>query len=298
VARESRLPGLAAWGRVRDYRVQQLANMANVSLYRASRLSAEHVLEFEAARVIVATGSTWRRDGIGRAHGEAVQGFDGAAVYTPDDIMAGATPAGPVVVYDDDHFYMGGVLAEKLRGDGLAVSLVTPAMAASAWTEFTLEREHIQARLLELGVEIAANRNLVAFDGVHAKIACVYTGRESELPCASVVTVTARLPEEALARALLAQPDALSDAGIKSVTAIGDALAPGTIAAAVYGGHRYARELDAPPAKMVPFERELPGVAYKPAMRSGSQVARPGKRTSKTTPTSKRVKKGKAARAT
>ncbi len=258
VTRESRLPGLAAWARVRDYRVQQLANRANVSLYRDSRLAAEHVLEFGAARVVNATGATWRRDGVGRANSEALPGLDGAAVYTPDDIMAGAKPAGPVVVFEDDHYYMGGVLAEKLRRDGLAVTLVTPALAASAWTEYTLELQHVQIRLLELGVEIVPSRNLIAVDGARAKLACVFTGRESEIPCGSLVTVTARLPEEALYRTLLADPPALADAGITSVTAIGDALAPGTIAAAVYAGHRYARELDAPAPAPVAFAREMP----------------------------------------
>ena len=42
-----------------------------------------------------------------------------------------------------------------------------------------------------------------------------------------------------------ADPAALADAGIRSVAAIGDCLAPGLLAAAVYGGHKYARELDA-----------------------------------------------------
>ncbi len=55
------------------------------------------------------------------------------------------------------------------------------------------------------------------------------------------------------------RPEALARAGIKSVTAIGDAHAPSTIAAAVYAGHRAARELDAPDrGDAVPFERELP----------------------------------------
>jgi len=86
-------------------------------------------------------------------------------------------------------------------------------------------------------------------------------GRRGALPCATLVTVTARLPEESLYQTLRADPAALSAAGIKSVTAIGDALAPGTIAAAVYGGHRYAREIDAPPTATVPFARQLPGGA-------------------------------------
>jgi dimethylamine/trimethylamine dehydrogenase len=42
---------------------------------------------------------------------------------------------------------------------------------------------------------------------------------------------------------------------------IGDCLAPSTIAAAVYDGHRYARELDDPPEPdEVPFRREYTGI--------------------------------------
>jgi dimethylamine/trimethylamine dehydrogenase len=46
------------------------------------------------------------------------------------------------------------------------------------------------------------------------------------------------------------------------VNVIGDACAPGPIAYAVYAGHRYARELDAPDiGDAVPFKRELTGLA-------------------------------------
>ena len=51
---------------------------------------------------------------------------------------------------------------------------------------------------------------------------------------------------------------ALSAAGIVSVNAIGDSLAPGTIAAAVYAGHRYGREFDLPETDLVGFRREMP----------------------------------------
>ena len=211
-----------------------------------------------AAHVVVATGAGWRRDGVGRAQSAAVPGFDHANVYTPDDVMAGASIAGPVVVFDDDHYYIGGVLAEKLRGAGLAVTLVTPAESASIWTHNTLEHERIQTRLLELGIEIVANREVTAFHGDHVATACVYTRRPREIPCRSVVTVTARLPADDLCRSLRSDPAALAAAGIKSVTAIGDAFAPATIAHAVYAGHRYARELDAAVDSDRPFGRELP----------------------------------------
>lgn len=49
--------------------------------------------------------------------------------------------------------------------------------------------------------------------------------------------------------------------GKPSVTRIGDCFGPGTIAAAVYGGHRYARELGEPKSDATPFRRELPQLA-------------------------------------
>ena len=73
----------------------------------------------------------------------------------------------------------------------------------------------------------------------------------------SAVLVTARLPETELADALRAKDAAF--------TVIGDALAPGTIAAAVFAGRRYAEELDAPRDPDAPlFRREVTGLVTGP----------------------------------
>jgi dimethylamine/trimethylamine dehydrogenase len=259
VTREARLPGLAAWARVRDYRLNQLNKMQNVEVYRASPVTADQVLEFGATRVVLATGASWRRDGIGRANTRPIPGLDRAGgVYTPEDLMAGLQPSGPVVVFDDDHYYLGALLAEKLRAAGLAVTLVTPADRVSAWTVNTLEQHTIQTQLMRLGVEIATSRNLVEFDGARVILQCTYSERQSMLPAASVVTVTSRLPNDELALALNGMIEAVTRAGIVSVSSIGDCLAPSTIAAAVYAGHRYAREFDRPQSDEAGFRRELP----------------------------------------
>jgi dimethylamine/trimethylamine dehydrogenase len=260
VAREAKLPGLAEWMRVRDWRVGQLAKMPNVEIYRSSAMTAGEVREFGAAHVVIATGARWRKDGVGRASGFPLPGFEGPDVFTPDDIMAGRLPAkGPVVIYDDDHYYMGGVLAERLRQAGLAVALVTGADVASAWTHNTLELEHIQKRLMQAGVELVVKKDATAFRAGAVELVCVYSGAVSTLPCRSLVTVTSRLPEDALYRELAADPEALAKAGIRTLKAIGDCWAPAAIVQAVYAGHRYARELDAPPSEaLVPFRRELP----------------------------------------
>ena len=169
--------------------------------------------------------------------------------------MDGASPVGPVVIFDDDHYYMANVIAEKLRTEGCEVMVVTPAAEIAAWSKNTLELERIYRRLAELGIDMITHHNLVEVGPGAATLGHVYTGQETRRPAASVVMVTARRPEDALYHELTGAPDALADAGIKSVRRIGDCNAPGAIAHAVYAGHRYARELD----EMVPeiaFRRE------------------------------------------
>ncbi len=261
VKNESRLPGLAEWGRVRDYREVQLSNMANVEIFLDSRLSAEHILEFGADHVVLAAGSKWRPDGVGRINRFPVPGSDGSNVLTPDDIIAGTEVSGPVFIFDDDHYYMGGVMAEKLRKEGHDVTFVTPAADVSNWTHNTMEQERIQKRLIEMDVEIVPLHNIAAIGNGEIELSCVYTDRRQTRTCGSVLMITAKLPEDSLYHELTGNPVSLSEAGIKSVTRIGDCLAPGTIAAAVYGGHRYARELDEPEADGVAFRRELPQLA-------------------------------------
>ena len=260
VSVESQLPGLAEWARVRDYRVSQLHQMPQVEIYRDSRLSLEHVLEFGFPRVVLATGAHWRRDGIGRRNRKPVPGWDGENVFTPEDVMSGVQIPDPVVIFDDDHYYMGGVLAEKLRAEGLAVTLVTPAVQASSWTLVTLEQFRIQSQLMNAGIDVLTNKNIVAVDKDSVELACVYTDARTRLDAASIVMVTARLPEDGLYLALGSDAGKLADAGVRNLDCIGDCLAPATIAAAVYAGHLYGRECDEPESADIPFRRELTAI--------------------------------------
>ncbi len=162
-----------------------------------------------------------------------------------------------MVLFDDDNFYMGGVMAEKLRRDGHAVVLVTTAACVSSWTENTLEQHRIQSRLIELGVDSVTSHNMSAVGNGEVELACTFSNRPRKLAAASVVMVTSRRPADGLYRALADNPEKLQAAGIRSVRAIGDCDAPATIALAVYDGHRAARELDAPPRNPdLPFRRE------------------------------------------
>ena len=148
VALEARLPGLAAWIRVLDYRLAQLQRMRNVEIARDSTVTAEEVRRYDFDDVGVATGARWRKDGVGRAslHPLAIEA--GLEVLTPDELLRGTSPSGErIVLYDDDHYYMGAVLAELLAGAGKQVVLVTPESLVSAWTQNTMEQHRSHARL-------------------------------------------------------------------------------------------------------------------------------------------------------
>ena len=154
------------------------------------------------------------------------------------------------------------MLAELLARAGRRVALVTPAHAVSNWTTATMEQHRIQRRLLELDVDIIPARAVAATaaDGVLTR--CVFTDRERHLPADAAVFVTARLPADALYRELLERRAEWGDAGLRSVEAVGDCWCPGTIAAAVWEGRRYAEELEEPNDRgdTVPFRREVTGI--------------------------------------
>ena len=65
VARECKLPGLAAWGRVRDWRMLQINKLANVALYLESEMTRDTAAEFDADHIVSqpappGAGTVWR----------------------------------------------------------------------------------------------------------------------------------------------------------------------------------------------------------------------------------------------
>ena len=258
---ESRLPGLASYARVRDYREGLLKGMANVEIYLESRLDADAILEFGFPHVFLATGANWRRDGTGRANHRPIQGLDKLPVYTPDDVMNGQQPAGGrVAVFDDDHYYLGGVVAERLADAGCEVTLITPALTVSAWSQHTLEQDKIITRLLEKEITLIQSRNVAEVSTGELGLACMHTGRRERFEADALVLVTARDANDSLHQALTARPEDLAESGVKTLRTIGDCLAPSTIANAVYQGHLAAQNLQGEDWNDALFRRELPAL--------------------------------------
>lgn len=239
VALESALPNLNEWRRVIDWRLTQINKTEHIFFYPSSPMTAKDVLEAGAPHVILATGAAWRRDGLGRNISRPLQG--GGKIFTPDDLMNGILPSGKVLIYDDDHYYMGGVLTELLAANGCEVTLMTPAPAISYWTEYTLEQDRIYKRLLDLNVTLLTHHVLASHTGTSVAVTHTMTSAESTLPCDAIVLVTDRIPNDALYHEL---KPALADGKLKSLRLIGDAEAPNIIAQAVFSGHLAAREFD------------------------------------------------------
>jgi dimethylamine/trimethylamine dehydrogenase len=258
---ETGLPGLNAWGRVRDYRLQALQQLGNVDIYRGNEMTADDLLGMEHSRLVIATGSRWTRFLYSSLEIPVGQ-LDKPLVFTPDDLAAGRLPEGPVLVYDFDNYYMGGVIAEHLAGQGLKVSYATPAGHASAWTFMTNEQPYVHRALHDRNIDITTQVILKDFDGQRAHLGNIFTDAAIHVEVRSVVIVGHRQPCDEVYQALMARQEAFADAGIRSVDRIGDALAAGAIVHAVYSGHQYAQQLDNSGSQG--YLRDIPVAEYPP----------------------------------
>jgi dimethylamine/trimethylamine dehydrogenase len=232
--------------------------MKNVATFPSSPMAAEEILETGARNIILATGATWRRDGMGRTLRKPIRGFDLENVFSPDDLMGGEKVIGKVVIgdwviYDDDHYYMGGVLAEWLAEQGCQVCLVTPAPLVSYWSQFTLEQERIQQKLMKLGVKLYPQHVPGEIDKDCVRLINTISGEGIELQRDGVLLVSDRVSNDLLYYEL---KPALEEGQLKSLRVIGDAEAPNIIAQAIFSGHLAAREFEEQKGEGTPFKVE------------------------------------------
>jgi dimethylamine/trimethylamine dehydrogenase len=225
-------------------------------MYPGSALGVDDILGLEHGHVVIATGARWTKMLFSTLEFPGGE-LDGPAVYTPDDLASGVVPQGPVVVFDFDNYYLAGAIAQQLADSVGAVTYVTPAGNASAWTFMTNELPLVHRALVKANVSIHTLHRVTDFDGDAVTIADVYSGTEKRIVCRSLVIVGVRVPRDDLYQALIARGPELQNAGIAGVARIGDALAPGAIVHAVHSGHRYAREFDTEP-RTTPYTRDFP----------------------------------------
>ena len=239
--------------------------MDNVAIFRESRLEAESIVELGHDHVILATGSSWRRDGVGLTNYVPIQGHDQRHVFTPDDVLSGAMITTPVVIFDDDSYFMGGALAELLARQNCDVTIVAASSHVSPWTQLTFEHSEIHKRLVSLGVRIILNSNLKRIGADTVEISGLFGEPAQQFPAAGVVLVTMRMSDDALYHDLQALSSKAQGTSASIVT-VGDCRTPGIIAEAIFSGHSAARNLDAEDDGGLPFRVEQVPASFEPPL--------------------------------
>jgi dimethylamine/trimethylamine dehydrogenase len=282
-----RLPTLGDWGRVVDWRAVQLGLLPGVEVITGRRLAAADVLGYGAQVVVVATGSSWRGDGVQPGYPSPMPGADPSLphVLTPEQVCAGKRPPGRrVVVYDTDGYYVAPGVAQLLAGEGFEVTVVTTFPVLSPVSDETLEGDMLRAHLHQAGVRVRHATTITQItpgpaggggesarggggpalgggSGPWSVRGHDRYGGPWSLGCDSVVLVTQQASEDGLYLELAADQAALASAGISGLYRIGDAVAPRLLSEAVFDGHRLAREIDSPdPATPLPYRREPAGL--------------------------------------
>ena len=274
----TRLPRLSEWGRVITYRQTQLAKLKNVEVHLGvGKMSATDTLTYGAARIIVATGSRWRDDGVGPGSGP-IEGADTTLPYclTPEQIMAGKPVTGKrVLILDAEGHFVGISLAEMFANQGKEVTYVCDASEVAEYGVFTMEVNNNKRMMFEKGIRHYRNHWLVSI--APGKVALTYVfkygpdltgpsagavprrdnGGDFELETDAVVLVTSRRSEDSLYRALKARKSEWAANDVQAIFRIGDCKAPMQVGQAMWEGHRLAREFDSPhPAYPLPWIRE------------------------------------------
>ena len=282
----ARLPGLAEWARVIDFRETQFAKLPNIAIHRGTgTVTADDILGFGTRKVVLATGARWVGDGKSAMGPDPIPGIDARlpGFVTPEQFWAGKQIGERVVILDSDGYFMAIGIAEALADRGASVTILTHFETVAPLTAYTQEMDNLRrmmrhkmiaertAHWVEKVESVAGGLRITTYDlyrDGYQRLDKPVTGAipyepgtaVDTLDCDTVVLCTERRSNDALWRAIHAR-DWLAR-GIASVTRTGDCLAPRYLADAVFDGHRVGREIessDPQRARAVIRERQIWG---------------------------------------
>ena len=177
-------------------------------MHTGSRLSAEQVLEYGAEIVIVATGCHFATDGLNAATHEPIEGADTSLDWqlTPDEVVGETKRVGKrVLILENEAYFMGVSVAQKLAGEGHEVTFVTQAGEIANYMDYTLEAPMLHRDLDRLGVDIHTYTMLEKIEpGVCHAYNVWNPAHKEQFEVDSVVLCTARISDDELYRELKA----------------------------------------------------------------------------------------------
>ena len=243
INKEAKLPGMSSYKRVIDYRVSQINQLENVDVYLDNTMARDDVLELGFDHVVTATGSTWQPS-IMDEKSAPILITKTDSIFTPEDVLEGCELQSPVIIFDFDYYYMGGLIAEYIKGLGHEVTIITPFEKVSPWSFNSNEVSEIESRLLDIDIKVLTKHRIDDIGESSIKIIHQVTNKKTDVDRGSLVLVGHRKQSDTLYTQLTSDEDALKASGIKSVQNIGDSNAPGAIVHATYAGHLYANTFD------------------------------------------------------
>ena len=243
INKEAKLPGMSSYKRVIDYRVSQINQLENVDVYLDNTMARDDVLELGFDHVVTATGSTWQPS-IMDEKSAPILITKTDSIFTPEDVLEGCELQSPVIIFDFDYYYMGGLIAEYIKGLGHEVTIITPFEKVSPWSFNSNEVSEIESRLLDKDIKVLTEHRINDIGESSIEIIHQVTNKKTDVDRGSLVLVGHRKQSDTLYTQLTSDEDALKASGIKSVQNIGDSNAPGAVVHATYAGHLYANTFD------------------------------------------------------
>ena len=240
---ESKLPGMTSYKRVVDYRVNQISQLNNVEVFLDNTLGPDDILELGFDHVVTATGSTWQPSIMDEKSAPVlIDKTD--TIFTPEDILNGCELKSPVIIFDFDYYYMGGLMAEYIKDLGYEVTIITPFDKVSPWSFNSNEIDEIQLSFLEKNIRVITQHRIMEVEDSSVKTIHKVSREETDIDRGSLVLVGYRKQNDSLYSDLNSREEDLKASGIKSLQNIGDSNAPGAVVHAVYAGHLYANTFD------------------------------------------------------
>ena len=238
-----RLPTRGDWQKVIDD-LAVVLELNGVEVRLEETATAEMVIAGSPDALVCATGATWDRTGFsaGRPDRETMPGAD------QDHVMDVATAAwaalgdpavlgARVLIVDDTGTYLPLGLAELLGKGGVEVEVLSRFPVIGDQIAGTQDLPWLLPRLGALDVRLSPNHFIEAIHGSDVDVYETLTRRARQVQAVDTVVLSMlRSPQDAVFRAL-------QENGTLPTHCIGDAVAPRSVAEAIYEGEKLGRAL-------------------------------------------------------
>jgi hypothetical protein len=185
--------------------------------------------------VVVATGSTWMRDGYNGGSHMATIGAEQDNVVAVDDVVAGKAEVGEkVIIFDCRGDITASGVAELLADRGCKVQLVAPIPNIGGIDQIKdMTWFHVTPRMLNKGVVLTPQTFVMMIAGKTVTLINIHTMGTTEVEADTVILISGKTPNDGLYEEL--------EGKVPELYKIGEARNPHSMGEANRDGHWIGR---------------------------------------------------------